>query len=481
MAAPDMADVYRSLVGDLKDKFGGTIDDSNAEAIALAAAQVYRREVEPRLWEDRSAHELLDSFGVPRTGDFVPYSLRDRLLIFQQRNGQRPWVEQAHELLDELGVPREDSEGLSYPLRTRLNRLLDNLENLEVATPATLDESGEARSTTAGEHEQDVRSKDGPPTEAAEAPATSADDAAKDGNANEADDGDAKAGERQGDAKDDAVTARPAGSGVDGQRGDGSSAPEEGGEVVGPELVDALEAIQRATEHTGEEQQALLAPPPEPSGVDLAGLGSVLGTMQGELVELRQAVEALRAELHDAITVFTGGTPAVPVVPAPSSGPEGDGSPATAPGPDGKGSTGRLPAVVPDDLTGTTPPVSVDDEASPNPPAPAEDGSGPGAPAAAGDGSGPMPSVTDEDGSGPVPPARADDPTRPTPPVDASAAAEEQETGRHRSRGVAHLVLLIVLIGLVLAGGVTAAVVLGWDEIQSRFSDFISPVAVCLH
>jgi hypothetical protein len=478
MAAPDMAEVYRSLVGDLKDKFGGTIDDDNAEAIALAAAQVYRREVEPRLWEDRSAHELLDSFGVPRTGDFIPYSLRDRLLLLQQRNGQRSWVEQAHELLDELGVPRQDSEGLSYPLRTRLNRLLDNLENLDVTPPGTPDESGEARTTTAGEHEQDATSKDGPTTEATQAPGPGSDAAdTKDGNAAAAD---TKDGNRQGDTKDGAVTAPPAGSGVDDHRGDGSSAPEGGGEVVGPELVDALQAIQRATGHTGEEQQALQAPPPEPSGLDLAGLGSVLGTMQGELVELRQAVEALRAELHDAITVFTGGTPAVPVVPAPSSGPEGDGSPATAPGPEGKGSTGRLPAVVPDDLTGTTPPVSVDDEASPKPFAPAEDGSGPGSPASAGDGSGPMPSVTARDGSGPVPSAGADDPTRPTPPVEASGAAEEQESGRHRSRGVAHLVLLILLIGLVLAGGVTAAVVLGWDELRSRFSDFISPVAARL-
>ncbi|HWC10802.1 MAG TPA: hypothetical protein VG455_06220, partial [Acidimicrobiales bacterium] len=112
MTTVEMTDVYRSLVANLKDKLGGTITEANADAIAHAAAQVYRREVEPRLWEEKSAHQLLDSLGVPRSGAFVPYSLSDRLLLLHGSDAERPYRAQAHELLDELAVPRVDEAGV---------------------------------------------------------------------------------------------------------------------------------------------------------------------------------------------------------------------------------------------------------------------------------------------------------------------------------------------------------------------------------
>jgi hypothetical protein len=40
------------------------------------------------------------------------------------------------------------------------------------------------------------------------------------------------------------------------------------------------------------------------------------------------------------------------------------------------------------------------------------------------------------------------------------------------------LVLLVVLTGVLLAAGITAAVVLGWDQLQSRFIDTVAGPAL---
>src|SRR5947209_6907921 len=96
---PQMSDLYRQLLNRLTGTFGGKIDDANADAIAYAAAELYHRDFEPRLWEEKSAHDLLDLFGVPRAGVFSPYSLSERVVIFQRRSTQADYVNRAHDLL----------------------------------------------------------------------------------------------------------------------------------------------------------------------------------------------------------------------------------------------------------------------------------------------------------------------------------------------------------------------------------------------
>jgi hypothetical protein len=376
MAALDMVDIYRPLVGTLKEKFGGTIDDVNAEAIAVAAAQVYRREVEPRLWEEKSAHELLDVFGVPRAGDFVSYSLRDRLLLFRRRNGTHPYVEQAHQLLDDLHIPRHDEAGRDCPLRVRLDRLLGSLNLAPPAGPANNGDEG-----AGGAHED--RLADGSP------PA-----------------GEADGGRRVQEGGAPAAEEAPENSAGDGD--------------VGPELVDALEAIQRAAGEVGEDDEPLVSPP-EAGGVDVVGLWSLLGTVEQEVVELRQTVESLRQELRDAVSVFQGGPPPLPA-PAASDVADAPQSPEAAQTPEVPEASETPEPSGAYDVTRVVPPVAV-----PAGPAPEEAAEAPG-------------------------PAE-----RP-----------------HRSRRIVLLVLLVILIGLLLAAGITAAVVLGWDQLQSRFDGIVT-------
>ena len=404
MTTVEMTDVYRSLVANLKDKLGGTITEANADAIAHAAAQVYRREVEPRLWEEKSAHQLLDSLGVPRSGAFVPYSLSDRLLLLHGSDAERPYRAQAHELLDELAVPGVDDAGLELSLRARLTLLLGSLDG------------------AAG-----TRARNG------------------------------------ADAGDDASTGNrsdeDAGTGGDGDpdsQGNGQDALADG--TPGPELVDALEAIQRAVRTEGED--ASNAPPPPPPGEpgpDLIGLGTLLGRIQEELVEVRQSVESLREELRDAVALFHAGGLSSAVAPVP---------PAVAVAQAGDeivvGRVGGAPEAA---EPGAATPEAVD--AASGTAVPSEIARGNGAPDA------------------PVPPAPVGphETTRVLPavggaPPPESAAGEEPVAGepvapRRRSRRFVLLVLLVVLIGAVLAAGITAAVVLGWDELQSRFVDTV--------
>ena len=127
VGAPETADIYRSLFNDLRRAFGGTIDDSNADAIAFAAAELYHKDVEPRLWEQKSAQEILDSFGVPRAGAFSRYSLTDRLLLLR-RSASPDRTAQAHALLTELGTPESDEDGSPRSLKERIEWLLEGVE-----------------------------------------------------------------------------------------------------------------------------------------------------------------------------------------------------------------------------------------------------------------------------------------------------------------------------------------------------------------
>ena len=124
-----MTDLYRRLLGELTDRFGGKLDEANADAIAYAAAELYHRDFEPRLWQEKSAHDLLDLFGVPRTGVFAPYSLSDRLVLFQRRSSQEQYITRAHEVLTALGVPRTDENGVDRTLKWRLDRVLETVND----------------------------------------------------------------------------------------------------------------------------------------------------------------------------------------------------------------------------------------------------------------------------------------------------------------------------------------------------------------
>ncbi len=344
----ELADVYRSLVANLKDKLGGTITDANADAIAYAAAEVYRRDVEPRLWEEKSAHQLLDSLGVPRSGAFVPYSLSDRLLLLRRNEAEDPYRTQAHDLLDELGVPRADEAGREHGLRARLTLLL---ESFEEGVPAPL------RNPAPGD-----------------------------------------VGDASVNSNGDGDHGGPEGT-------DETEAEGETDTVGGPELVDALEAIQRAVGPEEQDDPIVSSPPPPPT--DLIGLGSLLGSVQQELAEVRQAVESLREEVRDALAVFQAAAererspaPKMEVPPEPIS---------------------------PQEPTRVLPPIAA-------------------APPDGSDGSGDDEAILDE--------ALALEPSR-------------------RPRRVVRLVLLIVVIGVLLAAGITAAIVIGWDEMKSNLLDSI--------
>jgi hypothetical protein len=446
----EMADVYRSLVTSLRDKLGGTITNANADAIARAAAQVYRQEVEPRLWEEKSAHELLDGLGVPRSGAFVPYSLSDRLMLLRRSGAEDPYRAYAHELLDRLGVPRGDEAGHEYPLQGRLTRLL-----------GSLDDGGGTGGTGGG----------------------------------------------PGDGSN-------SGEGAEGEADAGPGATDEAG--AGPDLVDALEAIHRAVGPADEEVHDVSPPPtpptaPAPPAPDLIGLGSLLGTIQEELLEVRQTVESLRQELRDAVALFQAGAgagavppvvPGVPLAEAPeivvrrvdeeseSGAPE-----AGAPAPDAGAPAPDAGAPAPDAPTPAAgPDFAPPGSGSPNgegretdPPDTALETPGPNAEAGL---RGPNAEAGPEDPSDPsVPgePAGPHDPTRVLPAVPLvadgpqlveEAGAEEPATRPRRSRRFVLLLLLVLLIGALLAAGITAAIVLGWDELESRLRDTVSAPAL---
>ena len=131
--APETADAYLSLFNELRRAFGGTIDDADADAIVLAACELYGEDVELRMWEHKTAHEVLDGFDVPRAGAFTPYSLSDRLLMLRRSAGPDR-RDRAHALLTDLRVAERDENGARLSLKDRLQRLLDGVEPLPPIT-----------------------------------------------------------------------------------------------------------------------------------------------------------------------------------------------------------------------------------------------------------------------------------------------------------------------------------------------------------
>lgn len=298
---PDMADLYRQLLGQLTTTFGGVIDEANADAIAYAAAELYHREFEPRLWQEKSAHDLLDLFGVPRAGVFAPYSLAERVVVFERRSRQADYVHRAHELLDSLGVPSRAEDGRDLSLQGRLESFL-------------VGDSGP------GVREAEEPAGE-PPDEAVEQAPTDEQVPEDESVVEEGTlDGDEALGDDEAlpDVEPDAMTedepvgedeALPEEEAVDeGEGEEGEPKPEFGEELdvdvdvdVEPgaaPLVDAVRALERAARVEAELSQVV---PGGPAGVDLVALAGTLNAMQVDLAALRELVDALGKELRERL------------------------------------------------------------------------------------------------------------------------------------------------------------------------------------
>ena len=367
---PETADIYRSLLNELRRTFGGTVDDSNADAIAFAASELYHKDVEPRLWEQKSAQEILDGFGVPRAGAFNRYSLTDRLLLLR-RSASPDRTEQAHALLTTLGAPETDQGGSRHSLKERLEWLL-----VEVAP---LPASG-------------LRSP--PPSSPPSSPA-------------------------------------------DGAEPD--------------QLVEALRTIQHAVGSEDSTDASIQAPPPAavPAGVsaaDLAGLGTVIGGIQEELIRLRQAVEAVQGCLEETLQLLRAGDLAVaPPIAPPVGGP-------IAPPPIAASMPTVLepesPAAAADEPDGSDVPVEALD-ADPEP-------SDPDAPPS-------EPPASEPAVAGP------DDVTQAVPVIPAIEGEEAPAApaGRRR-RSLPKLLVIAVVLGLLVAGVAIAISAVGWSEMRNN-------------
>lgn len=156
--APETADAYLSLFTELRRAFGGAIDHTNADAIALAACELYGEDIKLGTWEPKTAQEVLDGFDVPRAGAFMPYSLSDRLLMLRRSAG-RDRRERAHALLTGLGVTERDENGAQLSLNDRLHRLLDGVGPLPPST-GQASEPGEG-GVPAGHRRQSTGDLDG--------------------------------------------------------------------------------------------------------------------------------------------------------------------------------------------------------------------------------------------------------------------------------------------------------------------------------
>ena len=257
-----MTDLYRRLFDQLSDKFGGTITESNADAIAYVASELYHGEFEPHLWEEKSAHDVLDALGAPRAGVFAPYSLSERLLALQRRVGTSETVRRGHELLSSLGVAGEDEDGTELTLRQRIDRFRTAQPLVAVAAAAP-PPSGNGAVTVHGGGDDEEGDEDG--------------------------DGE---GGKEGGGKDD-------GGGVD--------MVEVAEDTGAAPLVEAMRALEEAARVEAEMAPAGGTP------VDMAGLTETLSGLQDEVAALRTLVESLATDLrerlesvHEEILVLTG-------------------------------------------------------------------------------------------------------------------------------------------------------------------------------
>ena len=430
-----MTDLYRRLLGELTDRFGGTIDDANADAIAYAAAELYHRDFEPRLWEEKSAHDMLDLFGIPRSGVFAPYPLSHRLLLFQRRSSQEQYVTRAHEVLTAMGIPRFDGSGVEQSLKWRLDRVLAavNGERPEDEPHESGDEpAGSDAAGGAGDPDQDgdedgADREDDRDTEAFEATAEGENgETGEDGNDGERPEAEARGGEDEDEGEEktpaEDVSAAVAGAAAeiaseivaDSEAPAGSetaaSEPEPEAEVepeaeAEPEPVQLAEAV-KALEQAAEVEANLAnagAAADGPAGVDLMSLTETLGRIQGEIAALRDLVEAfelgVRRQLDDLQTQLARNNHT------------------TAASPSGPAPILSRPA----DPTREMPPVEVEE-----------------------------------------------------PPAGLPSPGEGAGTA-HRAGRRTLLVVLLVLLGVLLAGGIATAVAVGWDTIRPKPAGFILP------
>jgi hypothetical protein len=284
LAVPEMTDLYRRLLRDLTERFGGTLDDANADAIAYAAAELYHRDFEPRLWQEKSAHDLLDLFGIPRAGVFAPYSLSDRLVLFQRRSHQAQHVTKAHEVLTALGVPRQDEHGVEQPLKWRLDWMLASVNSGDEAEDSERDADGAkgAEAKEASGPKPEAGGSDKPPDEAEPSPVKP-----------EGEDGPTEPGRSEDGSGDQEPSAA--------------------------QLVDAVRALEQAAE-----VEAELAKAEGPGGVSLVTLSETLMGIQGEIAALRELVEAFEIGMRRQLDELQAQIAAVregSLVPPPPTGP----------------------------------------------------------------------------------------------------------------------------------------------------------------
>ncbi|MDQ3979255.1 MAG: hypothetical protein M3314_06865 [Actinomycetota bacterium] len=410
-----MSDLYRRLLSDITARFGGTLDDANADAIAYAAAELYHRDFEPRLWEEKSAHDLLDLFGIPRAGVFAPYSLSDRLLLFQRRSSQAQYVTRAHEVLSALGVPRHDEAGAEQSLKWRLERVLASV-NGESPDGADDSEDELADDAAVGNEERDKREEGGDANPEAKGGREAGSDAPDAGRGKDQEktepDGDASAGDGNGQVDEpEAIGFAP----LVEEPEDGSSTLAGSGrsstaEPSPAQLVDAVRALEQAAE-----MEADLASHPGAAnggaGVDVASLADTLSGIQAEIAALRDLVEAFELgvrrqfdELQNRL-ISAGQGPAASLAPSDSSEP--------------------VPLIPrPVDPTHEMAPVSVEQ--------------------------GPLSSLT-------------------------GGGDGEGGFARRSGRRVL-LVILLAVLGVLIAGGIAVAVALGWDTIRPEPAGLLRPL-----
>lgn len=278
---PEMTDLYRRLFDQLSEKFGGSVNEANADAIAYVAAELYHDEFEPRLWEEKSAHDVLDALGVPRAGVFSPYTLSERLLALQRRVGPTESVRRGHELLTRLGVAAEDEDGSELTLRQRVDRFRSAAPLAAVVADAPPISGNGAGGLP--EAEPEVEAEPAAEAEPADEDGAEAETAEPEAETEEADEAEEGGGGGAVDVVDVAV--------------DPGAAP----------LVEAVRALEEAARMEAE-MPAAAAP-----AVDVSGLSETLAELKGEVSALRTLVESLATDLrerleavHEEVLTLTG-------------------------------------------------------------------------------------------------------------------------------------------------------------------------------
>ena len=169
-----------------------------------------------------------------------------------------------------------------------------------------------------------------------------------------------------------------------------------------------------------------------PTVAELAGLASMIATVQEELIRMRGAVEALQTSVDEALELLRA--------------PPGD----------------RVGAVLPTNVRATDAPAAA---------APVRDAPADVAPDVAESDGG---TVTEDDPPPPPPPS-LDDVAPPVTVVREPAPIPEPPAPERRRR-VPMLILIAVVVGLLVAGVAIAIAMVGWSELRSELSDGLTEV-----